>query len=165
MAFFRRQSQLWGFLAFLFFLVFHSACNSREPLNQTAQTFRDRTLEDFDRLMPRLLLALDSDNPVPAADAVIKAFLVDSHRNGCRMSGIGVLEGAGAYVTGYGFDDNDSGSPRRDEYDGIKFGSLKHLDLWETRNHDPPARKATYIPELIIEPSYSQLPETEYWLQ
>jgi hypothetical protein len=42
---------------------------------------------------------------------------------------------------------------------------LKHLDLWETRNHDPPTRKATHIPELIIDPSYSQLPETEYWLQ
>ena len=42
---------------------------------------------------------------------------------------------------------------------------LKHLDLWETRNHDPPAPKATHIPELIIDPSYWQLPETEYWLQ
>jgi hypothetical protein len=42
---------------------------------------------------------------------------------------------------------------------------LKHLDLWETRNHDPPARKAAHIPELIIDPSYSQLRETEYWLQ
>ncbi len=31
---------------------------------------------------------------------------------------------------------------------------LKHLDLWETRNHDPPTRKATHIPELIIDPSY-----------
>lgn len=34
---------------------------------------------------------------------------------------------------------------------------LKHLDLWETRNHDPPARKATHIPELVIDLSYSQL--------
>ena len=42
---------------------------------------------------------------------------------------------------------------------------LKHLDLSETRNHDPPTRKATHIPELIIDPSYSQLPEIEYWLQ
>jgi hypothetical protein len=32
---------------------------------------------------------------------------------------------------------------------------LKHLDLRETRNHDPPARKATHIPELIIDHSYS----------
>ena len=37
---------------------------------------------------------------------------------------------------------------------------LKHLDLLETRNHDPQARKATHIAELIIDLSYSQLPET-----
>jgi hypothetical protein len=53
---------------------------------------------------------------------------------------------------------------------------LRYLDLparsclavaggWDTRNHDPPARKATHIPELIIDPSYSQLPQTDYWLQ
>ena len=42
---------------------------------------------------------------------------------------------------------------------------LRHLDLWDIRNHDPPARKATHIPELIIDPSYSQLPETDYWVQ
>jgi hypothetical protein len=42
---------------------------------------------------------------------------------------------------------------------------LKHLNLWETRNLDSPTRKAAHIPELIIDPSYSQLPETEYWLQ
>jgi hypothetical protein len=113
-----------GFLASLFFLVFHPACNSREPLSQTAQIFRDRTLEDFDRLTPKLLPALASDSPVPAADAVIKAFLLHSHRNGCRMSGIGVLDKAGVYVTGYGFDDNNLGPPRRREYRDIKFGSF-----------------------------------------
>ena len=42
---------------------------------------------------------------------------------------------------------------------------LKHLDLWETRRHDPPTRKATHIPELFIHPSDSELPETEHWLQ
>jgi hypothetical protein len=42
---------------------------------------------------------------------------------------------------------------------------LSHLDLWDTRNHDPPTRKAPHIPELIIDPSYSQLPETDYWTQ
>lgn len=124
MAFFRRQSWLRGFFALIFFLAFLSACTSREPLSQAAQTFRDRTLEDFDRLTPRLLLALDSDSPVLAVDAVIKAFLLDSHRNGCQVSGIGVLDGAGAYLAGYGFDDNDSGTLRKDEYGDIKFGSF-----------------------------------------
>jgi hypothetical protein len=42
---------------------------------------------------------------------------------------------------------------------------LSHLDLWDTRNHDPPTRKATHIAELIIDLSYSQLPETDYWVQ
>lgn len=42
---------------------------------------------------------------------------------------------------------------------------LNHLGLWETRNHDPPAKRATHIPELIHDDSYSQLPPTDYWLQ
>ena len=42
---------------------------------------------------------------------------------------------------------------------------LNHLGLWETRNHDPPAKRATHIPEFIHDDSYSQLPSTNYWLQ
>jgi hypothetical protein len=42
---------------------------------------------------------------------------------------------------------------------------LRHLGLWEPRNHDPPAKKAAPIPEIIYDNSYSQLPPTDYWLQ
>jgi hypothetical protein len=42
---------------------------------------------------------------------------------------------------------------------------LKHLSLWETRNHDPPARNRTHIPELTYDDDYSQIPAIDYWLQ
>jgi len=42
---------------------------------------------------------------------------------------------------------------------------LKHLGLWETRNHDPPAKSATPIPDLTYDDSYSQLSPTDSWLQ
>ncbi|MDK1119594.1 MAG: hypothetical protein QGM50_12520 [Anaerolineae bacterium] len=52
---------------------------------------------------------------------------------------------------------------------------LKHLELWETRNHDPPTENIPHIPELIYLPvrdhtqtgdnSDSQFPPTDYWLQ
>ncbi len=42
---------------------------------------------------------------------------------------------------------------------------LRHLGLWETRNHDPPAPKAVHTPELTYDDSYSQLPPIDYWLQ
>ncbi|MBU1181141.1 MAG: hypothetical protein KKF00_03045 [Proteobacteria bacterium] len=37
---------------------------------------------------------------------------------------------------------------------------LVHLDLWETRNRDPPTEKHTQIQELTYGDSYSQLPFT-----
>ena len=42
---------------------------------------------------------------------------------------------------------------------------LKHLGLWKTRNHDPPVRNLTHIPELTYDDDYSQLPAVDYWLQ
>ena len=38
---------------------------------------------------------------------------------------------------------------------------LVHPDLWETRNHDPPAAKYMQIPELTYDDSYSQLQSSE----
>ncbi len=43
------------------------------------------------------------------------------------------------------------------EDDEIIEKILRHLGLWETRNHDPPAPNATHIPELTYDDSYSQL--------
>ncbi len=42
---------------------------------------------------------------------------------------------------------------------------LKHLSLWETRNHDPPVRNPTHIPELTYDDDYSQIPTIDDWLQ
>ncbi len=42
---------------------------------------------------------------------------------------------------------------------------LKHLGLWETRSHDPPARAPTVIIEPTYDDDYSQIPAVDYWLQ
>jgi hypothetical protein len=42
---------------------------------------------------------------------------------------------------------------------------LVHLDLWDIRNHDPPVKKHTQIPELTYDDSYSQLPFADAWAQ
>ncbi|WP_155310524.1 hypothetical protein [Desulfosarcina ovata] len=42
---------------------------------------------------------------------------------------------------------------------------LKHLDLWEIRNHGPPDRDPTHIPELTYDDDYSQIPTVDYWIQ
>jgi hypothetical protein len=42
---------------------------------------------------------------------------------------------------------------------------LEHLGLWDTRNHSPPARNPTHIPELTYDDDYSQIPAVDYWLQ
>ena len=40
---------------------------------------------------------------------------------------------------------------------------LRHLDLWDIRNHDPPTQKPSYIPELVYDDSESQIPVVDYW--
>jgi hypothetical protein len=35
---------------------------------------------------------------------------------------------------------------------------LKHLSLWDIRNHDPPVQKSNHIPELTYDDAYSQIP-------
>lgn len=42
---------------------------------------------------------------------------------------------------------------------------LKHLGLWNTRNHGPPVQSRTHIPELTYDDDYSQTPAVDYWLQ
>ena len=46
---------------------------------------------------------------------------------------------------------------------------LKHLGLWQTRNHDPPQLDSPHIPtietELTYDYTYSQLPPIDYWTQ
>jgi hypothetical protein len=40
---------------------------------------------------------------------------------------------------------------------------LRHLNLWDTRNHDPPPKNPAYIPELTYDDSDSQIPSYDYW--
>jgi hypothetical protein len=44
-------------------------------------------------------------------------------------------------------------------------GILKHLDLWEIRNHDPPVVEGAQVCELIYEDEYAQVPFDDYWVQ
>ena len=41
-------------------------------------------------------------------------------------------------------------------------GILRHLGLWDIRNHDPPAPDSVYIPELVYDHSDSQIPAFDY---
>nr|CBX30254.1 hypothetical protein N47_D30630 [uncultured Desulfobacterium sp.] len=40
---------------------------------------------------------------------------------------------------------------------------LRHLNLWDTRNHDPLPESPPYIPELTYDDSDSQIPAYDYW--
>jgi len=50
-----------------------------------------------------------------------------------------------------------------EELDVIKK-ILRHLDLWDVRNHDPPPQKVSdYILELVCDEADSRIPELEHW--
>ena len=40
---------------------------------------------------------------------------------------------------------------------------LRHLNLWQTHNHDPPHQDSEYIPKLTIDDSMCQIPVYYYW--
>jgi len=40
---------------------------------------------------------------------------------------------------------------------------LRHLDLWDVRNHGPPQKVSDYILELVCNEAGSQIPELESW--
>ena len=40
---------------------------------------------------------------------------------------------------------------------------LRHLDLWDIRNHDPTPPTPIYIPELIYDDSDTRIPAFDYW--
>ena len=42
---------------------------------------------------------------------------------------------------------------------------LKHLGLWDMRNHGPPVQSHTHFPELTYDDDYSQIPAVDYWRQ
>jgi len=40
---------------------------------------------------------------------------------------------------------------------------LKHLNLWETHNHDPPKKPTGEIRQIVYDDTYSQVPPFDYW--
>ena len=50
------------------------------------------------------------------------------------------------------------------ENDDVIRKTLVHLGLWDTRNHDLPLPNSDAFQYLIIDESYSQLPQTDYRL-
>jgi hypothetical protein len=121
MVFCTKKSWLWVLMASIFFLAFYSACTSNKPLSQSAKTFREQTLEDIDRLTPKLLQALGSDSPAIAAGAVIKDFLLDLQSAGRQIFGVGVLDTSGNYLTGYSIEDKVTGKLLKDQYRNMNF--------------------------------------------
>ena len=51
------------------------------------------------------------------------------------------------------------------EDDNIIQIILKHLGLWETRNHDPPRETAIETIESIYDGQYAQAPLDDHWVQ
>lgn len=48
---------------------------------------------------------------------------------------------------------------------GVVEKILRHLGLWQTRNHDPPAPDGPRSPEFSHDDDYSQVPPFDYDLQ
>ena len=42
---------------------------------------------------------------------------------------------------------------------------LKHLDIWDTHNHDPPQKPAGKTGQIVYDDTYSQVPSFDYWSQ
>ena len=91
-------------------------------------TFRQQTLEDFERLTPKLGPAFDSDSPDMASDEVIIDFLLELHDNGRHVLGLGVLDPSGSYRVGYRVDDTAPGSIEKSGYEDMSFASFKGVD-------------------------------------
>jgi uncharacterized protein GlcG (DUF336 family) len=120
------KTWLWGVLVCAVFVVFYPGCTSNPPLSQKAVTFRQQTLEDFERLTPKLGLAFDS--PDMALDEVIIDFLQELHDNGRHVLSLGVLDPSGNYRAGYRLDDTAPGSIEKSGYKDMSFASFKGVD-------------------------------------
>ena len=122
------KTWLWGVLVCAVFVAFYPGCTSDPPLSQRAMTFRQQTLEDFERLTPKLGPAFDSDSPDMASDEVIIDFLLDLHDNGRHVLGLGVLDPSGNYRVGYRLDGTAPGSIEKSGYEEMSFASFKGVE-------------------------------------
>ena len=51
------------------------------------------------------------------------------------------------------------------EDSGVVEKILRHLGLWETRNHDPPVPDGLRSPEFTLDDDYSQVPPIDHYLK
>lgn len=135
MAFYTKELMSWPLIPSILFLVFFYACTFDKPLNQNAQTFRERTLDDFMILTSKLTPVLANDIPVTMAGEIIKNFLLDMNGVGRRILGVGLLDTSGNYLTGYSIEDRVKGKLRENEYKGMKFTSFEGVErIVQSRN-------------------------------
>jgi hypothetical protein len=123
-----KKSWFFGLMASLLFSGLFSACTLEEPLSRNAQIFCDQTLEDFYVLRSKLIPALEGDNPITAAGAVIEDYLLDLHNAGRRILGVGLLDISGEYITGCSLEDKNSGELKKDKYKGMNFASFEGVE-------------------------------------
>ena len=91
-------------------------------------TFRQQTLEDFERLIPKLVPAFDGDNPDMVADEVIINFLLDLRENGRYVLGLGLLDPSGKYRVGFRLNETAPGSIEKSGYEEMSFASFKGVE-------------------------------------
>ena len=120
------KAWLWGTLICTIFVVINPGCTSDPPLSEKAMTFRQQTLEEFERLTPKLGPAFDS--PGMASDEVIIDFLQDLHDKGRHVLGLGVLDPSGNYRVGYRLGDTAPGSIEKSGYEDMSFAGFKGVD-------------------------------------
>ena len=126
--FFAHKTWLWGVLVCTISLAFYLGCTSDPPLSQEAMTFRQQTLEDFERLAPKLAPVLERESQFGAAGEVIKDYLLDQYVNDRYVLGLGVLDPSGDYLVGYRIGDTAPGSIEKSGYEDMSFASFKGVD-------------------------------------
>ena len=90
--------------------------------------FRQKTLEDFERLTLKLSTVLEKDSQFGAAGDVIEDYLLDQYVNGRYVLGLGVLDPSGDYRVGYRLNDTAPGSIEKSGYEDMSFASFKGVD-------------------------------------
>ena len=126
--FFTDMTWFWGVLVFTIFVVFYAGCTSDPPLSQSAMIFRQKTLEDFERLTLKLSSVMQRDSQFRAAGEVIEDYLLDQYVNGRHVLGLSVLDPSGDYRVGYRLNDTAPGSIEKSGYEDMNFASFKGVD-------------------------------------
>jgi hypothetical protein len=91
-------------------------------------TFREETLEGFERLTLKLAPTLEDNGQYEAAGKGIKDYLQHQYVNGRHVLGLGVLDPSGNYLVGYRIGDTAPGSIEKSGYEDMSFASFKGVD-------------------------------------